>query len=324
MPLKSPAYAAQSATTPLAPFTIDRRDPRPKDVADRHPLLRRLPLRPPHRPQRVARHRPTPASRATRSSAASRPSAPRSRSFKVGDIAGVGCMVDSCRTCPDCQDGLEQFCDARARSSPTTAPTSTPARSPTAATPTPSSSTRHFVLRIPDSLDPAGAAPLLCAGITTYSPLRHWKRRPRARRSASSASAASATWASSSPTPSARTSSSSRPRPARPPTPSASAPTRSSSRKDDDADGQARRQLRLHPRHRRRRRTTSTPTLNLLNRDGTLCLVGAPEHPHPSPSVFNLIFGAAASPAPLIGGIAETQEMLDFCAQAQHRLPTSR
>src|SRR5580704_2712538 len=98
------------------------------------------------------------------------------KKFKEGDLVGVGCLVDSCRTCPDCRVGLEQFC-------PETVMTfgSTDKHLGGGTLGGYSQSivvTEDFVLRIPANLNPAAAAPLLCAGITTYSPLRHWKIGP--------------------------------------------------------------------------------------------------------------------------------------------------
>jgi alcohol dehydrogenase (NADP+) len=97
--------------------------------------------------------------------------------LKVGDMAGVGCLVDSCKVCPTCRDGMEQFCEKGPavtyngtemdRATPTYGGYSTEIVV-----------TESFALRIPDGLDPAGAAPLLCAGITTYSPLRQWNCKP--------------------------------------------------------------------------------------------------------------------------------------------------
>ena len=111
-------------------------------------------------------------------------SGPQVTKFKVGDLVGVGCMVDSCRGCATCRRGMEQFCEKGAaltynstemdRKTPTQGGYSTQVVV-----------AEHFVLRIPAGLDPAGAAPLLCAGITTYSPLRQLERqegRPRRRR----------------------------------------------------------------------------------------------------------------------------------------------
>ncbi len=171
MPTKIPAYAAQSATSPLAPFPILRRDPRPRDVqidirfcgvchSDLHTARGEwpdivFPVVPGHEivgtVAKVGRE---------------------VTSFKPGDLAAVGCLVDSDGSCPECKAGLEQFC--------------------LNATFTYNGPDKHlggvtyggysdsivvdqrFVLRTPSNLNLAAAAPLLCAGITTYSPMRHW------------------------------------------------------------------------------------------------------------------------------------------------------
>ncbi len=168
---KARAYAAASANSQLAATTIDRRDPTARDVqiqilycgichSDLHTARNEwrgttYPCIPGHEI----------VGRVTRvGSAVTR--------FKPGDLAGVGCLVDSDRTCPECLDGHEQYCPNQVW--------------------TYNSPDRHlggmtyggysqaivvdedFVLRVPTNLDPASAAPLLCAGITTYSPLRHW------------------------------------------------------------------------------------------------------------------------------------------------------
>ncbi len=173
MPQDIRGYAAQSAAAPLAPHSFERRDPRPDDVvvdilycgvchSDLHTARNewhgtRYPVVPGH--EIIGK--------------VSAMGAEVSR-FKVGDLVGVGCMVDSCQHCAACDQGLEQYC----------------AEVPTF---TYNSKDRHdgrmtyggyserivvadkFVLRIDDKLDPKSAAPLLCAGITTWSPLRHWK-----------------------------------------------------------------------------------------------------------------------------------------------------
>jgi len=169
--MKTNSYAANSATTPLAPFSLERRVPGEHDVqieilfcgvchSDVHTVRNEwqgttYPCVPGHeivgRVIQVGAH---------------------VQKFKVGDIAGVGCLVDSCRTCESCEENLEQFCEEKAIF-------------------TYNSPDKHsggmtyggysenivvdeaFVLRIPENLDLAGTAPLLCAGITTYSPLRH-------------------------------------------------------------------------------------------------------------------------------------------------------
>ena len=117
----------------------------------------------------------TPASRATRSSAAWSKAGSAVRKFKEGDLAAVGCMVDSCRTCASCREGLRAVLRRACRPSPTTFPTSISAASPTAATRRASSSTRPSCCASRTSWTRPASAPLLCAGITTYSPLRHWK-----------------------------------------------------------------------------------------------------------------------------------------------------
>ncbi|HZJ52627.1 MAG TPA: NAD(P)-dependent alcohol dehydrogenase [Myxococcaceae bacterium] len=167
-----PAYAARSAGVPLAPFTVERRDLRPDDVqidilfcgichSDIHQARDEwggaiFPMVPGHEI----------LGRVTRVGAAV-------TKFRIGDLAGVGCMVDSCGRCAPCRRGTEQFCTQTAawtyngtemnRTTPTYGGYSTAVVVK-----------ESFVLRIPAGLDPAGAAPLLCAGITTYSPLRQW------------------------------------------------------------------------------------------------------------------------------------------------------
>ncbi|MEO0588208.1 MAG: NAD(P)-dependent alcohol dehydrogenase, partial [Planctomycetota bacterium] len=169
------AYAATNETSPLGPLTIERREPMPTDVeieilycgvchSDLHMARGEwggtvYPIVPGHeilgRVTRVG-------SEVTR--------------FKVGDTAAVGCMVDSCKSCDHCAKGLEQFCKNGAiftyNSTDKHAPGGT-------GTTYGGYSDRivcdeSFTLSVPENLDPAGAAPLLCAGITTYSPLRHW------------------------------------------------------------------------------------------------------------------------------------------------------
>lgn len=169
-------YGAASATAPLKPLTFERRECGPNDVqidithcgvchSDIHTVRSEwgeslYPCVPGH--EIIGRVVKT-GSSVTR--------------FKVGDCVGVGCMVDSCRHCDSCTAGLEQYCDAN--------PVWT-YNSPDAAFPQEGAYTfggysrsivvtEHFVLKVPETLDPAAAAPLLCAGITTWSPLAHWK-----------------------------------------------------------------------------------------------------------------------------------------------------
>jgi uncharacterized zinc-type alcohol dehydrogenase-like protein len=169
---KTPAYAAVSAGAPLAPFSVERREPGPRDVAidilfcgichsDVHQARDEwggsvFPMVPGHeivgRVRQVGRE-------VTR--------------VKVGDLAGVGCMVDSCRVCDPCRRDLEQFCEKAAAF--TYNSTEMDRKTPTYGGYSGQIVvTDRFVLKVPESLDSAGAAPLLCAGITTFSPLRQW------------------------------------------------------------------------------------------------------------------------------------------------------
>ncbi|MCU7645353.1 NAD(P)-dependent alcohol dehydrogenase [Pseudomonas piscis] len=165
-------YAAQTATTPLAPMSFQRRSPRPDDVAieilycgvchsDIHQARNEwgiavYPLMPGH--EIIGRVTAVGSS---------------VNLHKVGDLVGVGCMVDSCRQCEACAANLEQYC----LQGPTLTYAS-PDRVDGSNTMGGYSDSivvsEHFVVRIPESLDPASAAPILCAGITTYSPLKHY------------------------------------------------------------------------------------------------------------------------------------------------------
>ena len=107
------AYAAQSATSPLAPFTLRRRDPLPTDVRDRHPVLRGVPLRPAPVRNEWSEFAPTAYPCVPGHEIVGRVTKVGKdvKKFKEGDLAAVGCMVDSCRTCPGCRRGLEQYCE---------------------------------------------------------------------------------------------------------------------------------------------------------------------------------------------------------------------
>jgi uncharacterized zinc-type alcohol dehydrogenase-like protein len=305
------AYAAFDATSPLKYWDFERRDVRPDDVeidilycgvchSDLHAAKGEWgdvnrPFVPGHEiVGRVARV----GEQVSR--------------YKPGDLVGVGCMVDSCLHCSECEAGLEQYCNHGFVGTYMGVETGT-------GTPTYGGYSNkivvkdHFVLRIPDGLDPAGAAPLLCAGITTYSPLRHWKVGPGMRVGVvglgglghmavklARAMGAEVVVFSTSPS------------------------------KIEDAkrlgahevvisrapDAMAKEMGRFDfilntvaaPHN-------LDPFLACLKRDGTLTLVGVPDSPHPSPGVSGLIFRRRSLAGSLIGGIAETQEMLDFCAE---------
>lgn len=170
---KAIGYAAQSAQSPLALFSFQRREPGPQDVAieilycgvchsDLHTVRNEwksttYPALPGHE---IIGRVTAAGGEVTR--------------FKKGDLAAVGCMVDSCRDCPACKKGLEQYCEAGF-----TGTYNSPDPEMGAMTYGGYSDhivvDQYFVLRVPENLDLKGAAPLLCAGITTYSPLRHWK-----------------------------------------------------------------------------------------------------------------------------------------------------
>ena len=166
-------YAVQSAESPVAPFTFDRREPNPHDVqieiqycgvchSDIHQARNEwgnshYPMVPGHeivgRVTSVGAH---------------------VKKFKVGDLAGVGVLVDSCRTCENCSQGLEQYC--KNGSSGTYNAFEQDGVTPTYGGYSKSIVTHEdFVLHVSEKLPLAAVAPLLCAGITTYSPLRHWK-----------------------------------------------------------------------------------------------------------------------------------------------------
>ncbi|MEJ5206939.1 MAG: NAD(P)-dependent alcohol dehydrogenase [Lysobacteraceae bacterium] len=232
--------------------------------------------------------------------------------FKTGDLVGVGCIVDSCRSCDECGDGLENYCDAMVGTY-------------NGATPDAPGHTlggysqqivvhERYVLRVRHSESQlAAVAPLLCAGITTWSPLRHWKVGPGSRvgvvgigglghMGIKLAHALGAHVV-------AFTTSDSKREAAR----ALGADEVVVSRNREEMAAQ-RGQLDFILN------TVAAPHnldafLALLRRDGAMTLVGAPATPHPSPNVFSLIMKRRSLAGSLIGGIPETQEMLDFCAE---------
>ena len=171
------AYAAQSAEAPLGPFALQRRQPGPADVhieilfcgvchSDLHTARSEwpgtvYPVVPGH--EIVGR-------------VVSVGSAVKK--FKAGDLAAVGCLVDSCRDCPSCAESLEQYCEKGMVLTYNSPDAHIPGAMTYGGYSTQIVVDQHFVLRVPASLDLAAAAPLLCAGITTYSPLRHWNAGP--------------------------------------------------------------------------------------------------------------------------------------------------
>jgi alcohol dehydrogenase (NADP+) len=307
------AYAAQGSTTGMAPFTIRRRVPRPQDVqidilycgvchSDLHQVRNQwqnaMPTVYPCVPGHEIVGRVVKAGSAV-------------KKFKEGDIAAVGCMVDSCRTCASCRAGEEQYCD----SFPTL---------------TYNAEDKHlggvtyggysdsivvdeaFVLRVSDKLNLAGAAPLLCAGITTYSPLRHWNVGKGQKVGIvglgglghmgvkfARAFGAHVVLFTTSPN------------------------------KTADAQRLGAHEVVVSKNQAEMRKHQTSfdfildtvsaehdlnAYVDLLKRDGTLTLVGAPEQPLPI-AVFGLLMKRRQLAGSSIGGTRETQEMLDFCAE---------
>lgn len=232
------------------------------------------------------------------------------KQFRRGDRAGVGCFVDSCRMCGPCREGLEQYCE-------TGMVLTYSGRDKSGAITQGGYSSQivvdeQYVLRIPQALSPAGAAPLLCAGITTYSPLRHWgvgKYHKLAVVGLGGLGHMAVKIATALGTEVTVLSSSER------------------KRTDAERLGAADFALTSQPDTFKQlgRRfdfiidTVSAPHdynayINLLKTDGTLILVGAPDQPAPL-QPFPLILHRRRIAGSLIGGIRETQEMLDFCAE---------
>jgi uncharacterized zinc-type alcohol dehydrogenase-like protein len=234
--------------------------------------------------------------------------------FAVGDTVGVGCMVDSCQSCPSCDEGLEQYCTGGGFVGTYNGPTADAPGHTLGGYSQAIVVDEKFVLKISHPAEQlAAVAPLLCAGITTYSPLRHWNAGPGKKVGIVGIGGLGHMGIKLAHAMGAHT----------------VAFTTSESKKQDaldlgadeviisrDAD-----QMAAHAGSFDFILNTVAASHDLdaftalLKRDGTLCLVGVPEHPHPSPTVGMLIFGRKAIAGSLIGGIAETQEMLDFCAE---------
>lgn len=231
------------------------------------------------------------------------------KKFKVGDTVGVGCLVDSCRTCPECRNGLEQFCNDMVM---TYGGMEKQLNRPTLGGYAQSIVvTEDFVLRIPTNLNLAAVAPLLCAGITTYSPMRHWKVGPGQKVGIvglgglghigvkfARAFGAHVVLFTTSP-----------------------GKTEDAKRlgahevvvSKDEAQMQAQAGSFDFILDAVSATHDINAYLNLLKHDGNLVLVGAPEKPLPV-AAFPLIFRRRSFSGSLIGGLPETQEMLDFCA----------
>lgn len=307
--IKTQGYAAYDAKSLLAPFSFERREPGDCDVqmdilycgichSDLHTVRNEwkhtvYPVVPGH--EIIGRVTKT---------------GKKVKAFKSGDRAGVGCMVSSCGSCDSCKSGEEQFCTGEILFT-YNSPDKDTGKSTYGGYSKSITVDEKFVLRIPENLDPAKAAPLLCAGITTYSPLRHWKVSKgqkvgvvglgglghMAVKLAHAMGAHVVVFTSS--------------------------PGKQADAKRLDADETV---VTKNPGEFQKHLNSFhfildtasvahdlNPYLSLLKRDGVLCLVGAPEQPHPPPQAFNLIFGRKSLAGSLIGGVKETQEMLDFC-----------
>jgi uncharacterized zinc-type alcohol dehydrogenase-like protein len=306
------AYAAQSATSGLAASSIQRRDPQPQDVqieilycgvchSDLHQVRDEwhsvAPTVYPCVPGHEIVGRVVKAGNSV-------------KKFKEGDLAAVGCMVGSCGVCANCREGLEQYCvkfpiltyngEDKILGGVTYGGYSESIVVNEA-----------FVLRVPKSLDLAATAPLLCAGITTYSPLRHWKVGKGQKLGVvglgglghmalkfGKALGAHVVLFTTSPN------------------------------KTQDALRLGAEEVVISKNQAEMQQHTGSfdfildavsadhdvnAYLNLLKRNGTLTLVGAPGNPVPV-AAFALIMGRHQLAGSAIGGIGETQEMLDFCA----------
>lgn len=233
--------------------------------------------------------------------------------FKVGDTVGVGCMVNSCQHCAACDEGVEQYCENVATFT---------YNSPIADAPGHTLGgyaqrivvDDKFVLKITHPEDQlAAVAPLLCAGITTYSPLRHWKAGPGKKVGIVGIGGLGHMGIKLAHAMGAHTVALTHSENKRADAMALGADEVIVSRNADEMAAHAASfDFILNTVAASHDLDAYT---NLLKRDGTMTLVGVPDHPHPSPDIFSLIFRRRSIAGSLIGGIKETQEMLDFCAE---------
>jgi uncharacterized zinc-type alcohol dehydrogenase-like protein len=310
MPKTVAAWAAPSAKAPLVPHSITRRDPGPHDVAidilycgvchsDIHQVREEwgsaiFPMVPGHEI----------VGRVTKVGSAV-------TKFQVGDLGGVGCFVDSCLACDPCGKDLEQYCQKG--SAFTYNGTEMDRKTPTYGGYSGSVVVRdRYMLKVPSSLDPAGAAPLLCAGITTYSPLRQWNCKPGDKVGVvglgglghmavklAAAMGAEVTMLSTSK--------------------SKEADARKLGAHAFELTNDPKTLKKLAGRFDLLIDTVSADHdlnayLALLRTEGAMVIVGVPSTPAPV-AAMSLIFGNKKLAGSLIGGIAQTQEMLDYCAE---------
>jgi uncharacterized zinc-type alcohol dehydrogenase-like protein len=308
--MKSFGYAAQDKSTPLGPFSFERREPGAKDVAiaidfcgichsDIHQARNEwgnamYPMVPGHE---IVGKVTAVGAEVTK--------------FKVGDTAAVGCIVDSCRVCENCKEGLENYCDnpfatqtynARDKKGDLTF----------------GGYSKNIVvdeaytLKVPASLDPAATAPLLCAGITTYSPLKHWKAGPGKKVGIVGLGGLGHMGLKFSHAFGAKT-----------------VQFTTSAGKVEDAKKLGADEVVLTKEENWHQphvgtfdfildcvsaQHDMTPYMALLKRDGTLCTVGIPSEAIQI-HAFSVAAGRKSFAGSGIGGIPETQEMLDFCAE---------
>ena len=317
-------YAAQSESSPLTPFSFERRDPLPNDVQFDILFCGDLPFRSPYRSQRMGRHH-LPVRARARDRRPGRHGRKRDvKKFKEGDLVAVGCMVDSDRTCANCKAGLEQFCEGGATFTYNSKDLHTGGMTYGGY----SKSivvNQDFVLRLSDKLDLAASAPLLCAGITTFSPLRKWKVGKGQKVGVvglgglghmalkfANAFGADVTLFTTSPGKEADAK-------------RLGAHEVIITRDQEALENQANRFDFIIDTVSAQHNINAY--LGVLKRDGVLCLVGVPPEPIPV-AAFNLIMPRRQLAGSLIGGIAETQEMLDFCAErgivVRHRVDQDR
>jgi uncharacterized zinc-type alcohol dehydrogenase-like protein len=303
-------FAVQSATSVPAPFDYEQREPGPKDVhiAINFCGVCHSDIHQAHNDWGNANYPMVPGHEII--GTVKRVGAEVTK-FKVGDLAGVGCMVDSCRVCASCQEGEEQYCD-KGETVMTYNAKGKDGRFTFGGYGENIVVDEAFVLIVPRNLNPAAVAPLLCAGITTYSPLRHWKAGPgkvigviglgglghMALKFSHAFGAKTVQF------------------------------TRSAAKIEDakrlGADEVI---LTKEPNWHTQHAGTFdfildcvsaphdiTPYLSLLKRGGTLCTVGLPPTPL-AVSAFSVVHGRKSFSGSNIGGIKETQEMLDFCGK---------
>jgi uncharacterized zinc-type alcohol dehydrogenase-like protein len=303
-------YAAHSATTPLVPFDYEHRDPRPNDIlidiqfcgichSDIHQARNEwgnaiYPMVPGHE---IVGKVAAVGSAVTK--------------FKVGDTAAVGCMVDSCRECDSCKAGEQQYCDRHAG-------VWTYNSRDKKGNITFGGYGNHivldeaFALHVPANLDPAAAAPLLCAGITTYSPLKHWGAGPGKKIGIVGLGGLGHMALKFSHAFGAHT------------VQFTTSPSKIEDAKKLGADEVVlTKDANWHAPHAGTfdfildcvsAPHDITPYLALLKRDSTYCTVGIPESPL-QVAAFAVAIGRKSVAGSAIGGIPQTQEMLDFCGQ---------